>query len=297
MRVSLLTAAAFGLTLAGQTPLAAEDYPNALAAEDDAVKLEPLAPWNIDYGQNRCRLARWFGTEDDVHMVMLEQAAPGTSFGLSLAGKEIRRFHSSDSIFLGLRGDRPMDERERFGRGSIDQVGKAIILSRVSIGSSSNEQGLRNAGVDLEKAATVDRIVVERRGRVLSFETGNMREPVAALNARTSNLLSEWGLDAEQHKAYVPPSWINEDAVTRRIVDQYPRQALNRGEQAIFRLRAIVEVDGSVSDCFIEESTRVERLESPACKEMRKAQFEPARSADGSPMRSYYATSITYAIR
>ena len=61
-------------------------------------------------------------------------------------------------------------------------------------------------------------------------------------------------------------------------------------------MRVIVEADGSVSECFVENSTETERLESPACREMLKSEFEPARDAEGQPMRSFYASSISYVI-
>ena len=105
------------------------------------------------------------------------------------------------------------------------------------------------------------------------------------------------GLDPDQHVAYVPPRFINEAAIARRIQARYPRDAVNAGEQAIFRMRVIVEADGTVSDCSIENSTEGNRLESPACREMMKAQFEPARAHDGGTMRSFFATTVSYVVR
>ena len=92
------------------------------------------------------------------------------------------------------------------------------------------------------------------------------------------------------------PVWSNESAIVRRIVDEYPDDALRSGEQGIFRMRVIVEEDGTVSDCHLEKSTQTDRLESPACRAMMRAEFEPARDAEGNAMRSFYATTITYRI-
>lgn len=282
--------------LATPQAVGAEGFPNDLAAREDAVALEPLAPWNLHFGENKCRLVRYFGTQDEPHMVMLEQAAPRAGFGLTLAGPEIRSFHRAPSIEVGMERDEPLQRRERFGSGDVEQVGKALIFPSYYIGPARAEGAPMAAGIDVKEAGTIDRIVLERRGRVLSFETGNMGQPIEALNICTSDLLNVWGLDPEQHKSYFPARWLNERAVVGRIQASYPREALNRGEQAVFRLRVIIEEDGSVSDCHLENSTEVNRLDSPACRSMMGAKFEPARTADGEAMRSFYATTVSYSI-
>ena len=82
--------------------------------------------------------------------------------------------------------------------------------------------------------------------------------------------------------------------VTRR--QKVLPEALRKGESGIFRLRVIVEADGKISDCVINNATITESLESPACREMRGANFEPALDKDGNPMRSFYTTQIVYRI-
>lgn len=285
------------MLVAVPTTALAEAYPNELADTDKAIRLQPISKWVLDFGDNKCRLARTFGSENDKHLLMFEQAAPRSIFGLTLAGPELRRFHGSQSFSLGMAGDKPMAQREQFASGNVDNVGKAIIIASHSLGPNFSAQGLLSAGISLDDAAAIDRIVLERRGHVLTFETGNMRKPIEALNICTSDLLKDWGLDQARHKSYVPPRWTNEEAVTRRISVAYPSQALLRGEQAIFQMRVIVEADGTVADCHIENATETERLNSPACKQMADAKFEPARDANGVPMRSFYATSLSYQIK
>lgn len=274
----------------------AQDYPNALVEQDGVVRLQPHSQWVLDFGDNKCRLARWFGTEDNKHLLMFEQGAPQSGFGLTMAGPELRRFHGRDSFRIGMQGNAPMEERERFASGDVDGIGKAIILASHSLGGNRSDEGLLSAGINVEQAAAVDRIVIERSGRIVSFETGNMGDAFKALNVCTSDLLESWGLDPAQHQSYVPPRWLNRESVVRGIVASYPRQALLRGEQGIFRMRVIVEADGTVGECLLENATETERLESPACRQMGRAQFAPARDATGQPMRSFFAAPITYRI-
>jgi len=92
------------------------------------------------------------------------------------------------------------------------------------------------------------------------------------------------------------PRWTNEQAVVRRIQATYPLQALRRGESGIIRLRVTVEEDGSISDCILDKATIAESLDPPACREMRRAEFEPALDKGGNPMRSFYQTNIIYRV-
>lgn len=287
---------AVSLMFAPISVAAEESFPDALAAGQNATRLEPVIPWNIDFGENRCRLTRIFGSAENRHLVMVEQAAPGGNFGLTLAGSELANFRTAGTVDLGLERDEPMTTRESFGKGLIPDLGPALIFGNVAIGTSQPAGPLRAVGIDLEEVATVDRVVLHRGKTVLSFETGNMKEPFAALNSCTDDLLVQWGLDPAAHRSHVPPKWTNESAVVQRIIAVYPSAARRTGEQAIFRMRVTVEADGSVSDCLMEESTVTKRLESPACKEMQRAVFDPARDAQGQPMRSFFATTVTYVI-
>jgi len=286
----------------GSTPALADetDYPNDLAAraeaDDKIVALQPISPWNIDFAENRCRLSRVFGSAEDMHLLFFEQAAPQASFGITFAGSQLSRFQPGRGLLIGMRGDVAMEELGRYNIGDVEQVGPAIIIANHEVGRLVEVEGQVQGGIDLAAAEKIDRIVLQHRERALSFETGDMMPPFQALNTCTGDLLRAWGLDQEQHASYTPPVWSNQRRIVDRIVRAYPQRALRDGEGGIFRMRVIVEADGTVSDCLIEKSTITESLESPACKEMEKARFEPALDAQGQPMRSYYATTVTYAV-
>ncbi|NVE95467.1 TonB family protein [Altererythrobacter sp. JGD-16] len=263
-----------------------------------AVLLEPISPWNIDFGENRCRLTRLFGTADDQHLIMLEQAAPMERFGMTLAGSKVKLFAPGRWNYLGLRNDVPLKYLTGVKRGSIDGFGPALILGNVYIGGAdpaADDDEQSSLEIDLEGAAKVDRVVLRMGTNILSFETGNMAPAVQALNVCAKDLLRAWGLDPEKHANYTPPDFLNLESIAQSIQRDYPKQALYRGQGGIFRVRLIVEQDGAVSDCHIEESTVSEALQTPACEKMKYAKFAPALDSDGNPMRSFYATTVTYA--
>ncbi|MEM6856702.1 MAG: TonB family protein [Pseudomonadota bacterium] len=278
-------------------------FPADAAELDAATKLAPLRPWNIDFSDNRCRLSRLFGSEEEPHLIFFEQAAPRGRFGVTFAGAELERFKRTDDLALGAERDEPIERIDQYYHGDVTGIGPAIIIPDHSIGrfttageGSDGTPRLTRAGIDLEEAATIERFVLKKGKKVVSFETGDMMPAFQALNVCTSDLLRSWGLDPEKHQAYRWPVWTNRVSVSQRIAREYPRGAINRRETGVFRMRVIVEEDGTISECFIEASTQNNQLDSPACLQMRRAKFEPARDAQGQPMRSFYATAISYAL-
>jgi TonB family protein len=292
-RAIFLALASISLSAA---PAAAEEYPGILAEREDATVLQPLSPWNVDYADNYCRLGRMFGTDDDRHLLLIGQHGPVPHFSLTLAGSEVDQYREARQLLIGLKRDEPLKLQERFDRAEMATLGPALIITRVQLGEDEEAHQPRSVGIDLDEADTIDRVVLRSGDDVLSFETENMRAAFQALNDCTSDLLRAWGLEPEKHSVYTPPNWQNERRIARRLQEAYPRAALVAGESGIFRLRVIIEKDGSISDCFIENSTAVESLNSPACDMMRRAKFEPARDRDGIAMRSFYATTITYRV-
>ena len=148
------------------------------------------------------------------------------------------------------------------------------------------------AAIDLGDAGAVERIVVGKSGRATSFETGNLSEPFRALNACSMDLLQHWGLRADQHAGHSPVELKNERLEVGKLQRKFAKGPGRKRHVAILNLQAIVESDGSVSDCFFEIAVATGGGNFDACADVRKMQFRPAQTAAGEPMRSFYAASI-----
>jgi len=277
----------------------ADVFPAEFAEREGTQNLRPIAPWNIDFGENRCTLSRMFEGKRGTHVIFFKQAAPGERFGMTMAGDGLRKFRRGTWTYLAMRRDVPFKHLTGERYGEVPDIGRAIIIPDIFIGGEDPRQpseGLASAGIDLAGAAKIDRVVLKLGSSGLSFETGNLAGPIQALNVCTSDLLRAWRLDPEKHKSYRPARFTNREPIAEAIRSDYPRSALYRNEQGVFRARLIVEKDGTVSNCHVEKSTETEFLETPACTHLRKARFEPAPDSKGKPMRSFFATTITYAI-
>lgn len=301
MRRTLLALAALTTLVAAQ--LQAQPVPVDIAALPDTKRLAPSSPWNLDFAENKCRLQRVFENEGKPHALIIEQSAPQATFSLVVAGPTLARLKGTKDLAIGLAGDLPLETGRRILPGTLPDYGSAFVLTSFSLSqpgamAAGDGNGLRSAGIDLDQASKVNRIVLGNpKGKpAVSFETGNMRDAFAALNTCTADLLAQWGLNAEQHRAYRQPRIVNEIELARYLQQTYPQGALAKKESGLFVFRLIVEADGTVSGCHIEASSAVTELD-PRCETIiRIARMEPARDAQGQPMRSFYVTSLTYQI-
>lgn len=286
-----------GVAWASAACVQAENFPNEIAERSSTEKLQPIAPWNIEFGDDRCILSRMFEGESGRHLLYLDQTAPGEIFTLAMAGRQMRRFPRGTFTSFGMRNDVPMDSLGLRQDGTIPDVGPAIILRHISLENRTDETEASTpaaAGIALSSAAKVDRVVIKLGSTAVSFETGNLEAPIQALNTCAMDLLASWGLDPEQHRSYTPPVWIDPETTMKSVRDRYPRSALYQNGFGAFQTLLTIEADGSVSECLVNNTEQPDVDGEAACEELRKASFEPALDTSGQPMRSFYSGLLTF---
>lgn len=288
--------AAFGLLAAFAALLHAQVLWGDMANRADAVTIVPASAWNIDYAEQKCRLQRLFGTDDEPYLLAIEQSVPGTSFSMTLAGQAVAPLARGGPVFVGLQDDQPINTPSSYLIGQLEGFGTALIFANLGLPSDAAEgkpaPRAQAAGINLSDSRKVERITLSNQDRVVVMETANMQNAFRALNACTLDLLEQLGLNPEQHRFFSSPRWLNEQDIARAIHREYAR--ITSTQSAVFQMRVIVEPDGTVSDCALLEATKASALKPRAYNAMRKAQFEPALDAAGEPMRSFYSASISY---
>ncbi|MBU7579844.1 MAG: TonB family protein [Porphyrobacter sp.] len=284
-----------------RTLLALAALSAAVPAHAAPVVLTPSGQWNVDFADEKCRLIRTFGEGEDRHLLAFQQYWPARKFGMTIAGSGLEGFVSRAKTDLRLF---ETHEPIRYGpfAGKVEGFGDAVIYSNLAFDDGAPAPGEDTATgavplIDTAYAKQVRFIELRQRSKLVRLETGPMDAAFDVLNQCTMDRLRQWGLDPEQHRtAQSGPEWLNRDALVRRIVANYPREASAQGEQGIMQMRVIVAADGSVESCTMLKTTNTTQLESPACDVMKRAKFDPARDAAGQPFRSFYATVITYQI-
>lgn len=295
MRAFLLSAATISLL-----------SPSAVQAEN--VVLEPSSAWHLDYGDDKCRLARTFGEDKQKTILFLDQHQPSETFTWTMAGQAVGAFASArrfTSQFGPAFSPRKTEASSSTVSGDLEGYGRAIIMSghlgdtEFKAKDEETEEPVGLPHLDAAKGGDVEWLEIRRsRDDSLRLQTGNMAPAFKALNDCITNLVSHWGLDATAQSSRVTaPEWTNARQVLRRIQSDYPDTALRKGEQARMNVRVMVDAAGRPTNCVLTDVTKAENFDNGPCQLiMRNAEFEPARDARGAGVASFYATSIVYII-
>lgn len=164
--------------LAAALPVAALALSNPASA--GTVAVAPSTQWNVNFGEESCRLGRLFGEGEERHALFLEQFYPAVSVSLTAAGPGFRRFRSRARTRLRFseaeegRVDNPFT-------GEVEGVGDAVIYSYLRL------DGQPSAEADQERdTASLPQLDAEW-AKGIEFrlpETGQQRSATAHRAAR-----------------------------------------------------------------------------------------------------------------
>lgn len=286
---------------------------SAVAKDEKTLVLEPSSQWQIDYGTERCRLARTFGEGDDQTIFWIEQIGPSSSFTWLLAGEAVDYLRSNRNIRAQFGpGFEPFDLSEKRRVGPFDEkmtlgdFGTAIqyfgyretrdVPQDVAEASPPFVEDLRRGALDEADGAKIDYIQFSRNNRTVRLNTGNLQDGFAALNACANDLYAFWGLNpASVADAAESAVFKNALDVARRVQRSYPTKAESRGEQAVISLKVLVGPAGKVEKCVTIKQIASENFDDHACRVFSEyAEFAPAKDASGKPIRSFYSARIVY---
>lgn len=288
------------LAFASLAPLACVFASPVQAADDAApVVLEPSSPWNVDFGEDKCRLARTFGEEGNSHVLFFEQDAPGATFGFTAAGPHFEQFDTSN--VTTHFGEYPPVEIALNFLGANEGFGAAIIypslwfapddLKEVEPGTSHHSL----PQIDLKQAATINSVSIRQGNREVVFMTGELSEATNVLNQCAQDLLNIWGLELDSHRTATRlPFAISKERMIHTVFSAIAEKIPRSTKQGTVRLRLIVDESGRVVECRQTYATMTHSFENAACKVLKRVRYKPALDKEGKPMRSYDITNITF---
>lgn len=294
-------------------PLALLAIASASGAADREVPVRyaPSTPWQVDYAEDSCRLARRFGEGDQSIVLMIDRFRPGDHFRMTLAGKPLESVRPRQAVKVRF-GPKEREQELQFYEGRVGELPALLFEKAMRIAPLTEEQEslraqLERSGrahmfeaptLDATRAEEVEYLHVAARGSTPKvLETGSLGNAFAALHGCTEELLTHWGIDVEKHRtlsrkpvpAGSPGTWLRPS--------DYPPEMIRRGAQAIVHFRLIVDPDGRVSECRIQQATQGEAFSEAVCNAFRRrARFEPALDAEGVPIKSYYSTTAIFRI-
>lgn len=278
------------------------------AKEEQPVMLAPAGPWQLDMAEHKCRIARLFGEGEQETVFYLEQWDPSRSAFWNVAGPPLEKYKDwRDTRFVfGPGGD---EDEFKFVPSTLGDYGSAIgggstiaphEHPHANAEDPDYEKEPRGLQIlDSEGAKGIRFLTLSQKSRAdVVLELGDMEAPLAAMNSCMRNLVEHWGFDpAKQERVQTPVKISNINDVARIIQKEYPKDALRRGGQADFHYRLTVAADGRVEDCFLLNQTLAEDFDirrHPCTAFRERAEIEPARTASGEAVRTYYTGRIVY---
>ena len=273
---------------------------HAQDAGTEGVILAPSSDWHVDYADEKCRLARSFGEGENRHVLFLDQSQPSARFQLTLAGPAFKDFTEIGIINLQF-GSTIRLRDPVFMKGDISSIGPALVYPYIDLSpKDEKDENVTPASLpmlDVEGAKDIFFIAVGKGKNKVTLKTGSVAAAFGAINTCALDLIRSWGLDPDKHRTMTRTAEIeNFPSIARNVDNADVGGSLKNGGRAIFNLRVIVDETGNVVECRLDSLTKGDQLESPACKLFRTGKFKPALDAAGQPMRSFYATTVTYEI-
>ena len=200
--------------------------------------------------------------------------------------------------------DRPLNGRHYRPVGSLRDI--VTYRDYPADALDSNEQGTVGILVRVSKKGQVSDCVVEQSSGFASLDAQTCR--LVWLRAKYKPARDRRGrlVPSEAHERITWRIAGDEVSPGRSVVglisglissDDYPPQALDRGEEGTVGVILHVDANGAVGVCTVEKSSGWEVLDAQTCRLLSlRAKFEPARDRQGNPAASDYHTRIKWQI-
>jgi TonB family protein len=247
----------------------------SFAAASVGQPLQPITPWNLDYGETQCVAMRDYSVKSDPVTFIIRPAPNGETYELLVARRRSGPFFA--------------EEREGsvdFGPGPI----KAWLLHYQPRKSKLAIDQFRISAAEMAQARTAAGVRLHMKGLSdFSFSLSNMPALISGLDECTADLKRYWNLDGRgTGKPAEPPKGDVRGVFT---ADDYPSEALNRGQQGTAQFLLLIDEKGGVAACHVLKASGVPALDGMGCAVIReRAKFKPARDSTGKPIRSSTVT-------
>lgn len=248
--------------------------------------LQPTSKWNVDYGNDVCRLTREFGSSSKPVIVDFE--APPMGHGLN-----VNFFDSRLSV----------EEGKSLLRVQILPDPATLVLDGFTISVGNQAIAKTSFTLDeevLPRLASASAMSIARRdSRPVVLSLPGLQAALRALEECRVDLVASWGMPlAEQSRLKVPPKL--DPRLAKRGVfntDDYPASALRENAQGATTARIDVAADGQPLRCTVIRSSGHAGLDSATCAViLKRAHYIAASGQDGHPMKSIDVVKIQWVL-
>ena len=207
----------------------------ALAQDDVPVIVQPSTPWQVDFGENKCRAVRVFGEGEERTVLLLEQITPSDSPRWVMAGEVARQLSSGGGLTVQFGPGVEAFEMSGGKGTTLGEFGKAY--RSFSIRKPDREWGGKREKdeadnteddanptpgmpmLDIEEGASIEWVQFSRGKRApYRLATGDLGQLFSLLNTCMTDLVRTWGVDVEaQQRRAQGPKPLNINQIAKRI--------------------------------------------------------------------------------
>jgi hypothetical protein len=264
------------------------------AAQEKVRVFKPVGQWSVDYGDDYCRLAHNFSDGSETLALAVERIQPGPMARMVLVSNAIKPFRSAEDIGWHFTPSDP-ERKARYTHAPTAEgpeyynLGEFMLAPAAAPGppppyDRQQEQaiakGLTGFVLDSGLNAPVE------------VDTGDLSQPIAALQKCADDLAGTWGLDAAKLQSQKSPPMPAGGGVGWLPQGTIPFTEFGKLMGGSNQVRLLVDAAGKPTSCAIHWATLDAKTNTAICKAlMDKAQFTPAKDAAGQPMASYWVAS------
>ena len=240
--------------------------------------LAPQGPWVVDYAETQCTAIRKYRHPGGMLTFGVRPAPTGDSYELLVGWNRAGPDNAQE-----LKGS--VD----FGQGPIE----AWLLhygGKSEKGEKLDAYAYRISANEMAKARSSKAVTVNTRGGPdITLGLDNMGPLLAGLQTCTDDLKRYWNFDGLNGGTIAVPSKGNARGLL--TTDDYPDEAVLRGQQGTAQFLLLVDEKGGIAGCHVQKPSGIPLLDATGCQVMRqRMKMKPARDAQGRPVRSTVVT-------
>lgn len=254
----------------------------SVARVSAAEPLQPTKKWVVDFAESQCAAMRSYSADQNNPLTLaFKPSSTGRMMQIFIGEPGGKQAPLQHDVTVTIHGAKPTVVRTTLLRYA-DPEKKlnlaSVILPHEKAEALRNSTGLSIAGIGYRQA----------------FSFGQMHGVMAALDECVSSLRQWWHI-GEAKSAVKVPAKPHKPLDLYLRDDDYPGIARNKAFEGELVLTLLVDEQGGVKNCTVEETSGVAVLDAMGCGVLaNRARYHPALDESGKPLKSHDFARIRF---
>ena len=274
-----MRAIGLALLITGATLTASEAVAAAAAVPGKATLRAPTGKWVIDYAEHQCTATRAFGTAAEPLHLLIKPSPGGEVTQIALIEK--------GSNFQGVQQNASLTTSDA----------RTLEVMQLSYGVGDKRFRLINLNVAQTAAVAASTSLRWNGGDPDALDVGSMTDVMKILEDCRRDLRQYWSIGLEHENGRISGPKAENSLTSFFSSDDYPSQAVSRGQQGTAGIILLIDEQGRIRDCMVEQTSGIATLDIMACLVIRKrGKFSPALDRAGKPVKGAYSQRIKWVL-